>query len=65
MRTLSFDPRSARNRAIIFMLRPLMAAKTMGNIVGPFSYQYSSTDSIGYSPDPWRTRRPCQSWNLW
>jgi hypothetical protein len=35
--TLIVVPFSARNRAIIFMLRPLIAAKAMGNMVGPCS----------------------------
>lgn len=35
-RTPSFAPFSARNLAIIFILRPIMAAKTIGNIVGPY-----------------------------
>lgn len=33
--TLILDPLSARYRAIIFILRPLIAAKIIGNIVGP------------------------------
>jgi hypothetical protein len=36
--TLSFAPLSAKKRAIIFMLRPHMAAKTIGNTVGPYSW---------------------------
>jgi len=37
--TLSLVPFSARYLAIIFILRPLIAANMMGNIVGPLLHQ--------------------------
>lgn len=35
--TLNFAPLSATYLAIIFRLRPMIAAKSIGNIVGPYA----------------------------